>query len=816
MAAEKIADIRPQKEFSSATILTLALALFSLFALLSVSAFAAEDDWAYTSSWLDLDLRLGSEISLVAKGDFPELSQVTAELTFQPIENERQTLTSFQSVPDAAQKNGNLFFTWNDPVVPSTLPFYWKAKVRTEYGLVRIDEKVPFPLDPSEIEGMEKYLLFTENIDINEEIRDLAQELAEGEDDLYVLVFKVSEWLKENIEYNLEFAESLEKPTTTFETRQGVCDEFTALFVSILRSLGIPTKYVSGYAYTNLKTPAGFGPHAWAEVYFPTKGWVPFDVTYNEFGYIDASHVKLKDSFDSGTYSTRYEWRGRYVDLESHPLDFTANVLKVGEPNDQRVSLKANFAKSEAGFGSYNLLEVEVTNLNNFYTGVTVYVTKSDLLDFPEGNTRDVLLKPYESKKLFWIVHLTAALDPNFQYQIPVRAYLADGVSSETTFTSTAREQVFSKPEIEKLRDFSVGKEERSFSQKLDLNCKITDEVILVKKEFTISCVVRNAGNVKLTDVPVCVDTDCQEVDLSIAESKTITFPREIMQAGERELYASASVDGEEESLLLLANVVDYPLIEIMNITAPMDVAYDDKFRMEFLLHRESKSSPQQVQIALYQDGVEVRIWDIPTLTNDRRFILDHGGWLLKEGTNNFVVRTTYFDELAQSYSSEAAFTIRLTNVTFPQKAYLFAASVGKGKSSFDFLVLVLFAFAIGGIVGFVLKGIRRIRSRHHARHIKEHLMEEKEVTEVTIDHEESPDTGDSDSGKLQPPKRMHEMTQKVEEEKQEEKEKPQEKHAGSKKVPKEESQEVVESMKKNLETNIKKKYKELEPKTKE
>ncbi len=68
------------------------------------------------------------------------------------------------------------------------------------------------------------------------------------------------------------------------ETRKGVCQDFAHIFLSLVRPLGIPARYVSGYLFQ----PAGSqnrstdgATHAWVEVLLPDLGWVGLDPTNN-------------------------------------------------------------------------------------------------------------------------------------------------------------------------------------------------------------------------------------------------------------------------------------------------------------------------------------------------------------------------------------------------------------------------------------------------------------------------------------------------------------------------------------------------------
>jgi transglutaminase-like putative cysteine protease len=57
---------------------------------------------------------------------------------------------------------------------------------------------------------------------------------------------------------------------------RGVCQDFTHLMIAILRSYGVPARYVSGYIHRPGKPSES---HAWCEVWLPDVGWMGLDPT---------------------------------------------------------------------------------------------------------------------------------------------------------------------------------------------------------------------------------------------------------------------------------------------------------------------------------------------------------------------------------------------------------------------------------------------------------------------------------------------------------------------------------------------------------
>ncbi|MGL4553254.1 MAG: transglutaminase-like domain-containing protein, partial [Gemmataceae bacterium] len=57
---------------------------------------------------------------------------------------------------------------------------------------------------------------------------------------------------------------------------KGVCQDFTHLMLAILRTFGVPARYVSGYIHREGKESQS---HAWCEAWLPDQGWVGVDPT---------------------------------------------------------------------------------------------------------------------------------------------------------------------------------------------------------------------------------------------------------------------------------------------------------------------------------------------------------------------------------------------------------------------------------------------------------------------------------------------------------------------------------------------------------
>lgn len=86
-------------------------------------------------------------------------------------------------------------------------------------------------------------------------------------------------WMFEELEYTEDrlTRDDLLTASETIQNQGGVCRDLAALFVSLARAAGIPSRLVTGYLAGDVN-----GFHAWVEVFAPSPGqepWVPIDVS---------------------------------------------------------------------------------------------------------------------------------------------------------------------------------------------------------------------------------------------------------------------------------------------------------------------------------------------------------------------------------------------------------------------------------------------------------------------------------------------------------------------------------------------------------
>jgi transglutaminase-like putative cysteine protease len=203
----------------------------------------------------------------------------------------------------------------------------------TASSLVETSDR-PVPLDtldwpavkePSTADTHLEYLGPTELTAIDTSLMSTAASLADGVSPHDAAV-AIAEWVRTNVEYQPGSTGVRTSAQEAWSLRKGVCQDIAHLTLGMLRSIGIPARYVSGYLYPKLDgevgdTVAGQS-HAWVEWW--SGDWAGFDPTNG--GAAGLRHVIVARGRDYGDVTPL---KGVYNGAPSTGLGVTVEITRL-------------------------------------------------------------------------------------------------------------------------------------------------------------------------------------------------------------------------------------------------------------------------------------------------------------------------------------------------------------------------------------------------------------------------------------------------------------------------------------------------------
>lgn len=119
-------------------------------------------------------------------------------------------------------------------------------------------------------------------------ISRLAKEITASSPSNYDKALALEQYLRTHFAYTLQLPRALPRDPLAnflFERKQGHCEYFASSMAVMLRSLGIPSRIVTGFRSGEFNDLTGqyviraSNAHSWVEAYFPGSGWISFDPT---------------------------------------------------------------------------------------------------------------------------------------------------------------------------------------------------------------------------------------------------------------------------------------------------------------------------------------------------------------------------------------------------------------------------------------------------------------------------------------------------------------------------------------------------------
>ncbi len=229
-------------------------------------------------------------------GRFPVIDYALREHVTQNVVNYVPNAGTMYSAPDPVEGDRQMFVTWNrdDRGKADVLAVQSRFVMRQgeQYSVnsyYSVADASSLRADSTDYPQWirDRYLQVPE--EITPETRALAAELTADYNNPFDKAIAVRNYLRTNITYNDQISAPPDgvEPVhyILFDLQQAYCNYYASSMIMMLRSQGIPARFVGGYtqgewddASSSYRVRAS-NAHAWTEVFFPTYGWIPFEAT---------------------------------------------------------------------------------------------------------------------------------------------------------------------------------------------------------------------------------------------------------------------------------------------------------------------------------------------------------------------------------------------------------------------------------------------------------------------------------------------------------------------------------------------------------
>jgi transglutaminase-like putative cysteine protease len=210
---------------------------------------------------------------------------------------------------DTTNERLSLYTNDNEPAVPQVFTVEFEVPKYKAKDLMETDSVAPATMNT---EFYQKYTQIPE--ELPSRVKELAEEITAGKTNWFDKAKAVESYFGKS-EYIYD-QKNVAVPDTDddyvdqflFETKIGYCDNFSSSMAVMLRSLGIPTRWVKGFTggdfleYSDENSGVQIygvtnnNAHSWVEVYFPNQGWVPFEPTKGFTNQININYQSIGTS----------------------------------------------------------------------------------------------------------------------------------------------------------------------------------------------------------------------------------------------------------------------------------------------------------------------------------------------------------------------------------------------------------------------------------------------------------------------------------------------------------------------------------------
>ena len=232
------------------------------------------------------------------------VAEAYLELRLTPPNREMQTVREHRLMIEPASRTSGYRDYFGNEVSFLSLPYRHKrltirseALIKTLSGILP-DESLDLTIQESRqiltgsLSAVFDYLQPTDMVKIGRESVQWAKRYLNGRTTLRQGLEALNKAIHESFQYRKGATNFSTEVGSIWRDRIGVCQDFAHIMLSVLRTAGLPSRYVCGYIETApVRGPNGeskrligsVATHAWVEVLVPGQQWVALDPTNNRW-----------------------------------------------------------------------------------------------------------------------------------------------------------------------------------------------------------------------------------------------------------------------------------------------------------------------------------------------------------------------------------------------------------------------------------------------------------------------------------------------------------------------------------------------------
>jgi len=247
------------------------------------------------------------------------VSESYNEVRLRPMQDEQQSCLSFRiSTIPMSQPSSHLDFFGNWVHQFNVLPDHRMLRIETESVVLVQAPQHPHAqgislkeLDERREEIADDFYDLVVPTDYTPHVPELTPLIQEAEDASNGTALGFAETASHQVHTRFRYEKGATQVKSTIVDAlmagAGVCQDFAHLLIAMLRTRGIPARYVSGYLVPRRTAEPGASveeviggqaSHAWAEAYISGLGWVPLDPTLDK--PVGIQHIRLAYGRDYG------------------------------------------------------------------------------------------------------------------------------------------------------------------------------------------------------------------------------------------------------------------------------------------------------------------------------------------------------------------------------------------------------------------------------------------------------------------------------------------------------------------------------------